>query len=235
MIKNTSFKHYFLLGVAVLFTFYTFAKITGLLNVFSLPTESMMPNYAPNSFIFSCNWISPKRNDVATFYDTSLAIPHLRAAKRDMFFGRIIAEGGERLEIVEGQVLINGQASGAGLHLYQAWQLSENDYNANRPRFKSTSIPPMNLGDSLVVTIGNLEAAEIKRHVPMYLFDVGIFSKNAENIWGPQAANWTLNNFGPVTVPDGYVFILGDNRTNSEDSRHRGFVPKKDLIGKVLN
>ena len=40
--------------------------------------------------------------------------------------------------------------------------------------------------------------------------------------------------FGPVTVPADSVFVLGDNRADSRDSRHYGPVPEGELTGEVL-
>lgn len=39
--------------------------------------------------------------------------------------------------------------------------------------------------------------------------------------------------FGPVVVPRGHYFMLGDNRDNSEDSRYIGFVPRSGIIGRA--
>jgi len=39
--------------------------------------------------------------------------------------------------------------------------------------------------------------------------------------------------FGPVTVPEGSYFMLGDNRDNSADSRYIGFVPRPNIVGRA--
>lgn len=42
-----------------------------------------------------------------------------------------------------------------------------------------------------------------------------------------------LANFGPITIPDDYYLVLGDNRRQSADSRVYGLVPRQELLGKA--
>jgi signal peptidase I len=42
-----------------------------------------------------------------------------------------------------------------------------------------------------------------------------------------------MRSFGPLTVPDGYYFVLGDNRDVSRDSRYFGFVPRESILGRA--
>jgi len=43
-----------------------------------------------------------------------------------------------------------------------------------------------------------------------------------------------FRNFGPITVPDGEVFVMGDNRDESRDARFFGTRPASDLLGRAV-
>lgn len=50
----------------------------------------------------------------------------------------------------------------------------------------------------------------------------------------PYIEYWDPSNFHTETVPKGDVFVLGDNRPDSYDSRYFGFVPVRSITGQVV-
>ena len=52
---------------------------------------------------------------------------------------------------------------------------------------------------------------------------------------GQEVAPYDLReSYGPVTVPEGQYFVMGDNRDNSQDSRWWGYLPRDLVKGKAL-
>lgn len=70
-------------------------------------------------------------------------------------------------------------------------------------------------------------------------FDRGVVIVDGKELDEPYTRTLTTRDEGmdfPQTVPEGCVFVLGDNRDDSKDSRHMdiGFIRNEEIMGKVI-
>ncbi len=67
--------------------------------------------------------------------------------------------------------------------------------------------------------------------------DSGIVYRNGEPLDEPYVREGFTSTFGmteEITVPDGHLFVMGDNRRESLDSRSLGCLSIENLVGRVL-
>ena len=101
-------------------------------------------------------------------------------------------------------------------------------------------------GDIVVIrTGGQKDRALVKRIIALsgqsvdIDFVTGGVYVDGHKLWEPYLAEPTWLSYDvtfPVTVPEGYAFVLGDNRNHSVDSRssQTGMIPLESIQGKVV-
>jgi len=92
-------------------------------------------------------------------------------------------------------------------------------------------------GDVVVVERPGGEVSLIKRVVALPGETIEVYDGhayiNGELIDEPWVKNFGGPNFAPLEIPAGHIFIMGDNRSNSRDSRAIGPIPIEDVKGRA--
>ncbi len=94
-------------------------------------------------------------------------------------------------------------------------------------------------GEVVVLKIpGREEAALIKRVVAtagdVIAIRNGRVYLNGAVLDEPYLSQFTPGDLPSTVVPDGYIFVLGDNRGASNDSRTFGMIPTDHLVGRAI-
>lgn len=145
---------------------------------------------------------------------------------------RLCGLEGDKIEIRDGRLFVNDVDADKDLSLAHNYILAVNEWervktidslaNPFATTTASDSITTY-LSDKLVATHGikcrrlSLRKEEINKAIQAQF-----------------KQPWNQDHFGPIIVPEGKYFVLGDNRSYAEDSRYTGFIDKSDYIATVL-
>lgn len=198
---------------------------------FSIPSESMLPRLMNGDYLLANKWsygfsrysvpfnapLIPGRMLAAEPERGDIAIFKHPIDKTD-YIKRVIGLPGDTIAMVDGQILLNGKII----------------ERQPMPDFEIAMTP--NTGCAWGGEQATNEAGE----------NVCRYRRFSETLPGGRQyevldfGNTPSDSFAPKTIPEGHMFVLGDNRDNSRDSRFDarsgdavGIVPQELLVGEA--
>jgi signal peptidase I len=204
---------------------------------FSIPSGSMLPNLLIGDYLMVAKWPYgfsrysfplgipafdgrlleklPKRGDVVVFRQPGDGGVN--------FIKRVIGLPGDTIELRGGMLILNGKA-------------------ARRERVSDVAVPvsansPCKVaGDAIPTIVSDGADGQFCRYATYREMLPG----GREYLVLDQIDNPRADDFGTVTIPAGHIFLMGDNRDDSLDSRFGvteggiGFVPVANILGRGI-
>lgn len=202
--------------------------IFGGIKHYIVPTSGNEPTIKTGSHLFVTDLIPYENMDFICF---NKYLDSLKTEKsRTVLVQRLCGVEGDKVQLINGTLYVNGVNLDAKLTLRHKYVMN-NSYYVSLIESKSIKIDDCyRIGeDSITYDFNDNDPRVKSQYVERYIRHTP--NKYIVNYFHEQ---WNEDNFGPITVPTGYIFTIGDNRNNSYDSRYTGYIPKDDIIGVVL-
>lgn len=197
---------------------------------FSIPSESMLPHLWKGDYLIASKWpygysraslpFSPPLPDGRVFSslpERGDVVIFTHPVEGVEYIKRIIALPGDTIAVVKGRIVLNGEVLAQEPTTDFAIPISANTVCKTA---KWRDGPTLGEQDCLY--------SQARETLP-----------NGETIAVLDQGEYPSDSFEQVTVPEDHVFVMGDNRDSSLDSRTMredggvGFVPMQNLVGRA--
>ncbi len=201
-----------------------------ILSPFNIPSESMLPRLEKGDYLLASKWSYGYSK-----YSLPLSlplIPRVLASQPDRgdvaifkappgnevdYIKRVIGLPGDQIQMIGGVLHINGT-------VVPKERVADAEYEV-APYNQCNSLFQAKRADGTPVCRYPRFKETLPNGVSYYVLDMGTFPADDTPVF---------------LVPEGNLFMMGDNRDNSEDSRFEaepgggiGFVPQENLVGKA--
>jgi signal peptidase I len=230
-----------LIITGIFFCLLIVARLSGAISFFTIPTPSNEPNIKENSYLFASRFKSPHQGDFVLYknpYTDSLNNSFgISSASGQYYVHRFCATENDIIQMKNAVLFVNGKNADEKFNLYHYYTIAPEDKPAIELIYDKKREENLLFIDSALVV--NLTTEMIRKTDPKIKISLwrspDPSSQNGPFKWyDHNEKNWTIDDFGPLEIPKGYCFVLGDNRNNSLDSRYVGFIKLSNIKGVKL-
>jgi signal peptidase I len=217
---------FFLIFCGIIICLWVVGRLTNTLQFFTASTVINHPSLKQGSLFFASNLIQPKRFDFICYKTNT---PEYG---KQIWVHRLCGMENDTIEIRNGNLLVNNEYVDSKLPLTHMYKILLTDYEklSEEEKFDEASTESIS-SDSVLIFLADQTIVSHGIKATRYIIPKDWDDGYTQKQYGKK---WNIDHFGPIVVPKNKYFVLGDNRSNSQDSRFIGFIDKSDWVGTVI-